>query len=111
MNPFCLNVFQILSMPLIVKVFIFGHISLILVLFWTDYISIVYRNCMFEYKPNFGFEGARHYPHHKQSFQALGSTNPGRNSFLLGRYEIKPVLMVVMSNPTSTPFGNEETTL
>ena len=110
MNPFCLSVFQILSKPLIGKVFTFCHISLMLALFWTDYIYVVYKNFMFLYKADFAFEGARHYPHphQKQSFQARWSTNPGRNSFLLGRYAFKLVLTVVTPEPTSTPFSNKQ---
>ena len=66
---------------------------------------------MFLYKADFAFEGARHYPHQKQSFQAPWSTNPGRNSFLLGRYALKLVLTVATPDLTSIPFGNKEIAL
>ena len=66
---------------------------------------------MFLNKADFAFEGARHYPHQKQSFQAPWSTNTGRNSFLLGGYAIKLVLTVATPDPTSTPFGDKEIAL
>ena len=63
------------------------------------------------YKACSGFERTNHYLHQHQSFQARWSTNPGKNSFILRRYAIKPVLTAAMPDSTSTPFEDKEIVL